>query len=67
MERRLDRLEDSGKKNEDDIAKLEKKTERMEEKLESKASNNEEAMFEELREREAKRQNVIMHGVQRAT
>jgi hypothetical protein len=39
----------------------------MEEKLESKASNNEEAMFEELREREAKRQNVTMHGIQRAT
>ncbi len=70
MEKRLDATEDKGKQKTDDIAsvekrteKLEKRMEKLEKKLESKASRDEEAMHEELRERDAKLLNVIMHGM----
>jgi hypothetical protein len=64
VERRLDTVEESSKKNEGSIARVEKKVEKIGEKIESRMGFSEDAVFEEMREREAKWLNVIMHGVQ---
>jgi hypothetical protein len=63
IERRLDAVEDTGKKNTEDIVRVEKNMDKLKEKLEKKAAKGEEAMYEELREREAKRLNVVIHGM----
>jgi hypothetical protein len=64
VERRLDTVEESSKKNEGSIARVEKKVEKIGERMETRMGFSEDAVFEEMREREAKRLNVIMHGVQ---
>jgi hypothetical protein len=60
MNKRLDR-EWRSKRNADDIKKVEEKVDEIEERLVSKAGKGEEAMYEKLRVREAKRLNVVMH------
>jgi hypothetical protein len=64
MEKRLDSVEEANKKNDDNITQVKKKVEKIERKVENRINTNEDVIFEELREREAKRLNVIMHGVQ---
>jgi hypothetical protein len=63
IERRLDTVEGSNQKNVDNIVRVEKKVGKMEEKLESRSSMNEEPFFQEIRERKAKRLNVVMNGM----
>jgi hypothetical protein len=63
MERRLETVEDKSEKNAEDIASVGKKLEKIEEKLKNRSSQDVDAVYEEFREREAKRLNVIMHGV----
>jgi hypothetical protein len=53
MEKRLDRVEESSKKNEYDIKQVKKGVEKIEERLESRMNYNEDVIFEEIREREA--------------
>ncbi len=63
MERGLDTVEESSKNNEGSIARMEKKVEKIGEKMESRMSFSEDAVFEEMRDRKAKQLNVIMHSV----
>jgi hypothetical protein len=64
MEKRLKSAHETGKKNESDIMRMEKREKKLEEKLKNKIGSGKEAVFEEMSEREAKRLNVIIHGVQ---
>ncbi len=47
--------------------RIEKRVDKLEVKLESRGGSSEETVFGEMREREAKKLNVIMHGVQESS
>jgi TolA-binding protein len=73
MEKRLTTVEEGTKKATENVEKLEKKVEkvsdqqgRMGDKIDKKISQSETRIFEELRERESKRLNVVLHGVEEA-
>ncbi len=61
--KRLDEVEEKSEKNAEDIAKGEKRMDKIEGKMKNQSSQNVDEVYEEFREREAKKLNVIMHGV----
>jgi hypothetical protein len=63
MEKRLDTVEDKSPRNADDNVSVQKKMEKIEDNLKKQSSQNVDAVYEEFVQREAKRMNVIVHGV----
>ncbi len=55
---------ETSKKNKDNIAQVRKKVENIKERLERRMNTNKDVIFEEMRERKAKRFYIVMHGVQ---
>ncbi len=59
-----DSVEESSKNNKDNIAQMRKEVENIKERLERRMNTNKDVIFEEMRERKAKRLYIVMHGVQ---
>jgi hypothetical protein len=73
IEKRMATVEENTKKTADHVGQLEQRMEKisgkqdkMGDKMDRKIEQSENRMFEELREREAKRLNIVMHGVEEA-
>jgi hypothetical protein len=73
IEKRLETVEERTKMTVENVGKLEQRVEKiggqqdkMGEKLDRKIEQSENRIFEELRERDAKKLNIIMHGVKEA-
>jgi hypothetical protein len=73
MEKRLSTVEEGERKNAENAGKLERKVDkisgqqdRMGDKIDRKIAQSENRIFEEMRERESKKSNIVMHGVEEA-
>jgi hypothetical protein len=73
IDKRLETVEEKTRKTVENVGKLEQRVEKIGnqqgktgEKMDKKIEQSENRIFEELRERDAKKLNIIMHGVEEA-